>query len=348
MLSNKSVTIYDIAKSAKVSYATVSRVLNNKPDVNERTRKRVQKIISQTGYRPEASARGLSSKTTWLIGVFTGAKFNNAFFSEVIASFRQTVEKQGFDIVFFRNDEADALKTASDSIHRRSVDGVLVAGMHGYEEWSRSLRGTTVPIVTINFDLKLSNAISIGSENYDGSWAAMEHLYRLGHRRIGIITETEPQAESSRLRLNAYTAFLSSCGQQIDPDLIEKIEFSDFHDEVELGRDAANKLLDLSNPPTAIMCLWDVAAIGVLGAADAKGLKVPDDLSVVGFDDLDIARYLSPPLTTVRQDRSRLGATAAEVLLDRIVAVDESELHEIALPTELILRLSTGKVKGSL
>lgn len=345
MSRSGSVTIYDIAKSANVSYATVSRVLNGKPDVNEETRRRVQEIISETGYRPEASARGLSSNKTWLIGVFAGAKFSNAFFSEVIAEFRQTVETQGFDIVFFRNDEAVALATASASINRRLVDGVLVAGMHGYEEWRRTLVGTSVPIVTINFDLDLPNSMSIESGNYSGSWAAIEHLYRLGHRRIGIISETEPQAEASRQRLKAYKDFLDSTGQGIDQDLIVTIGFADFHAEVELGRRAAVQLLDQSNPPTAIMCLWDVPAIGVLIAANQRNLNVPEDLSVVGFDDIDIARYLSPPLTTVRQDRGRMGKAAAQVLLQRISGepVNGTDTHQLLLPTELIVRLSTGK-----
>jgi LacI family transcriptional regulator len=337
------VSIREVAKKSGVSIATVSRVLNNYPDVSDETRRRVLEAAREIDYTPTQAARTLVTKRSWVIGVilFTGLDhpdIQHPFFQEVLAGLKHGVGAAGYDLLLFAN-EADSDGAGRQSYLTRTrhhhLDGVAVMGVSARDPMVRELARSPVACVAVDIDLVGPRTGYVMSDNVGGAARAVRHLFELGHQRIALIggpTETRPGAD----RLLGYRKELDTLDLEYSPAYVQ---IGDFYPQS--GEDAMRALLALPEPPTAVFAASDLMAVGAVGAAREHGLSVPEDLAVVGFDDVQIAALGQPPLTTIRQDKVALGLRAAESLVEMI---DDPKATPPALtvPVELVVRESCG------
>jgi LacI family transcriptional regulator len=329
------ITLSDVAAHAGVSIPTVSKVLNNRADIGEPTRRRVEGAIADTGYRRRASAKRVGR--AGLVDVVVNG-VNSPWVLEVIAGAEQAAYHAGVGLVVTAtHGDGDGLRENwLKNLGRRRSDGVVLVVSDIPEETLDRLTATNVPVVLVdrtgNSDPRLP---SIGAANWSGALSATQHLLDQGHRRIGMIGG-HPRLACSAERVDGYHAALRRAGISVDPDLVLHGDFFP-----EGGMIAAAQLLSLREPPTAIFAGSDLQALGVYEEARRRGLRIPDDLSVVGFDDLSIAQYVSPPLTTVRQPHSEMAAQAVRKVLSMQRTDRPSSPIRIELATSLVVRAST-------
>lgn len=331
------VTIRDVAAAAGVSYQTVSRVINNRPDVAEETRRRVWQVIEELGYQPSAIARGLVSKRTYTLGLIT-ADFSDYFFTQVIVGAEAEARKQGYFFMLCsteRNpdDEPEYLRLLTE----REVDGILFA-RPSTEEDSRhilSLIQQGVPLVTTAYWLPGEKLTVVDVDNVDGGLQATECLIKRGHRRIGMITGPAGW-KSVNDRTEGYKLALSRAGIPFDASLVEYGDWS-----YQSGYEAMQRLLAKAPQITALFAQNDQMAIGAMRALREAGRRIPDDVALVGYDDIPAAAYCDPPLTTIRQPMQQVGKVATHLLIELINDPD-AERKEVLLKTELIRRGTCG------
>jgi LacI family transcriptional regulator len=337
------VTIRELARLSGVSVGTVSRALNGYADVRPETRERIARLARELDYTPAAAARSLVTQRSHVIGVFleTGEghpDLQHPFFHEVLGGLKQRVGSEGFDLLLFASERPGNGYGPHSYLKRarhHSVDGVALIGLNPEDPEVRRLVRAELACVGIDMELEGPRVEVVMSDNEAGARAAVEHLVGLGHRRIATITgmlDSRPGAD----RLRGYRTAVQAAGLAYRD---EYVAYGDFY--AESGREAATRLLALAEPPTAIFAAADMMAIGAVLAAAELGLSVPKDVSIVGFDDIQLAPHLNPPLTTLRQDKLGLGAAAGEALIARIAGdSDRSPLR--TLPVELVVRGSTG------
>ena len=328
------ITIKDVARAAGVSVATVSRVQNGSDLVKEETRHRVGAVAARLGYHPHGAARSLITRQTNTIGVLLPDLYGD-FFSEVIRGIDQTAQRHGHHLlVSSSHDDCPALEAALRSMRGR-VDGLIVMWPEMDAETAlRNLPGG-FPLVLLSAPLGPDGFDVITVANYEGAYAMVCHLLDLGHRRVAIIKGIEGNADAAE-RLRGYRGALASAG--LASAAIEVA--GDFGEES--GFRAAGELLRRKDRPTAIFAANDAMAIGALSALRQAGLRVPDDLALAGFDDIPLARYLDPPLSSVHVDISGLGRHATLRLLAAVRDKDRHEHRAETLPTTLVLRQSCG------
>jgi len=321
------VTLGEIAAAANVSIPTVSKVINGRADVAATTRSRVESVLSQYGYLP----RKPSTRRAGMIDLlFTDL---SPWSVEIIRGAEEAALAMKSRIAVSVIPDEDAADRWMRSLGRGRTDGVILVLTELSERQRKRLDELHTPIVIVDPAGQPDPQVpSIGAANWAGGLAATEHLLQLGHRRIGTITG-RPRVLCSQARLDGYRAALERAGTPVDPALIA---YGDFRYESALT--AAQAMLDLADPPTAIFAASDVQAMGVYEAARQHGLRLPDDLSVVGFDDVPMARWMAPPLTTLRQPLAEMAALAVRTL----VAGDSADFnHRVELSTNLIVRAST-------
>jgi|tagenome__1003787_1003787.scaffolds.fasta_scaffold20916308_3 LacI family transcriptional regulator len=336
------VTIRELARLSGVSVGTVSRALNGYADVRAETRERIARLARELDYTPAAAARSLVTQRSHVIGVFleTGEghpDLQHPFFHEVLGGLKQRVGAEGFDLLLFASERPGNGYGPHSYLKRarhHSVDGVALIGLRPEDPEVRRLVRAELACVGIDMELEGPKAEVVMSDNEAGARAAVEHLAALGHRRIATITGML-DSRPGRDRLRGYRAAAHAAGLV---DRAEYVAYGDFY--AESGREAAARLLALSEPPTAIFAAADMMAIGAVRAAAELGLSVPQDVSIVGFDDIQLAAHVNPPLTTLRQDKLGLGAAAGEALIARIAGDGDRPPLRI-LPVELIVRGST-------
>jgi LacI family transcriptional regulator len=338
------ITLKELAARSGFSAGTVSRALNGYTDVNAETRERIIALARELDYTPAAAARSLKTRRSHVVGVFleTGENrpdLQHPFFHEVLVGVKTSLGAHGFDLLLFASErpgngygDHSHLKRC----HHHDVEGVVLMGVDADDEDVRRLLRSDLPQVAIDLAPGGPRSRRIGSDSLAGARLAVEHLHDLGHRRIATITglvETVPGTE----RLRGYRDALKARGLAFRD---EYVAYGDFY--VESGRAAAAQLLQLpaDERPTAIVAAADLMAIGALRAAADAGLRVPEDLSVVGFDDIQLAGYLNPALTTLRQDKAALGVAAGEGLV-RLIEGEDDAGGATTLPVELIVRGST-------
>jgi LacI family transcriptional regulator len=326
-------TLADIARIAGVSKMTVSKVLNNQPGVSRETYRHVLEIAQRLNYTPHAAARKLAGGKTNIIGVVVPA-LDSTFMSEVVRGAGEALEGAGKDLLLF-TDHRNGQEGRLYFLARGLVDGLLVALPRSLEPYEHG----PLPVVVVEPLSTASPLPTVSAENYLSSRKVVEHLLKLGHRRIGMI-EGNPALRSSQLRLQGYQDALNAAGILPDPTLIRPGDFSQRR-----GFAAAGELLDLPEPPTAIFAANDVSAFGAYDAIKHRGLRIPEDLSVVGFDDIFQAAQVFPPLTTVRQPALEMGTAGTRLLLSMIQGL-EPAVRQLELPTELVVRASTGPYRG--
>ena len=330
------VTIREVAKEAGVSIATVSRVLNDREDVSARTREIVARVIRERGYTANRSARHLSGGSTGLIGVLVPLLYP-AYFSGIVSGAAEALHEQDLRLVLSpTGHEHDREVTLLDRLFHGVTDGALIVLPEESNEELAQLVAQGYHFVVVDPLTRLDADIpSVSAAHASGADQAMQHLLGLGHRRIAAITGPNGWLATEERR-RGYHAALAAAGIMPDPEL--ELE-SDF--EVLGGRHAANTLLDLPDPPTAIFAFNDNLAIGVLQAARVRGVQVPGDLSVVGFDDVEHATIVTPTLTTIRQPLAEMGRTAVSLLM-RLLEHQRFETLHVELATRLVIRQSTG------
>lgn len=327
-------TIKDIAKMAGVSVTTVSKVINNYPDISQKTREKVNKIIEQENYHPNAIARSLSTNKSHSIGIFFTDHFNSGlrhpFFRDIIYGIERTFFQKGYDLILFANQWGERF-SYTEKCKNRNVDGAILMGMPRTDPYLDKLINSNIPTVFVDLDLIGKNASYVISDNITGARKAVNYLYEIGHRKIGMIMGhrvTKPAQD----RLIGFQKEIDELNLTYNPKWIVGTEFGENG-----GYLAMKELLKLEDRPTAIFCQGDEIAIGAMKAIEEKGYNVPDDFSLIGFDDIEISRYITPGLTTIRQDKLTMGRKAAELLLE-IINNPYRTYPPIILPTKLIER----------
>ncbi|MFC4425209.1 LacI family DNA-binding transcriptional regulator [Deinococcus navajonensis] len=306
---------------------TVSNVINNRPGMKEETRARVQRAIQATGYVVNPAARALAGRRSNLVGVLT-PRLNWPFVSEVLRGASVVAEAEALNLAIFTTASSPVLEREQASLLRTLADGVLLVIPSADEP---PVFGKALPVVTLG----AAGPRTVQVDNYAGAALATRHLLALGHRRIAHVRGQHSALRDATEREAGYCATVHEAGLPVCPSLLRDGEFSEAG-----GERAARQLLSLPQPPTAIFAANDRSALGVLRAAAALGLRVPHDLSVVGFDDIHAASVTDPPLTTVRQPLEQMGAAAATLLIDLIRGVPVVEPHVI-FPAQLVVRGST-------
>jgi LacI family transcriptional regulator len=337
-------TIQELAERTGVSVATVSRALNGSSEVSEATRERILALARELDYTPSAAARTLQSSRSHVVGVIleTGAghpDLMHPFFQQVLVGLKHGAGERGYDLLLFATDEPGNGFGGTHSYLRRAghhgVDGVVVMGYEPGDPEMRKLVASGVPCITIDADPGEPHCGYVMSENREGAAKAVRHLHDLGHERIATIAgpaRTSPGAA----RLVGYREEMQRLGLEVRNEWVAE---GDFYDET--GYRATRQLLELAEPPTAVFAASDLMAAGALRAASELGVRVPDQLAVVGFDDIDVAGLIQPSLTTVRQEMHDIGEAAAEGLSQMIDDPDSEPVRRI-VPTRLIVRSSCG------
>jgi LacI family transcriptional regulator len=327
-------TIRQIADLAGVSIATVSRVLNGRDDVAPETRDLVRQIIREQGYTANRSARGLSSGRTGLVGILVPMVFP-AYFAGILAGAAEALTERDLPIALSpTGGEHDREVSVIDRLHGLTDGALIILPEESGEELER-LQDNGYRFVVIDPLMPLAERIpSVSAAHASGADQAMQHLLELGHRRIAYIAGPRGWVATEDRR-RGYHAALAAAGILPDPALTVETT-----PEISHGQDAAGQLLNLPDPPTAILCFNDNNAIGAIQAARARGLRVPEDLSVVGFDDVESATVVTPKLTTVRQPLAEMGRTGVSLLM-RLLDGERFETLHVELATRLVVREST-------
>lgn len=330
------VTIRDVASKAGVSINTVSRVLNDRPDVNEATRERVRGAIADLGYRPNSLARSLIRRSSRTIGLVV-TDCTNPNSARQIRMVQQAMSKAGYAVLIFDTQEdGEQERSAIELLEENMVDGIIITPVGTAAGADLAALSQRVPVVLLNREPESGSGFDLVlNDNAAGAEAAVDHLIALGHTRIGYVTGST-NASTVRGRLQGYRAALSKAKLDFDESLIARAQIT-----IEDAAAAARQLLEINDPPTAILAYNDLMALGVLAALDDARLRVPHDVALVGYDDIIYAPYLQVPLTTVRQQTRRMGEEAARLLLERLHGA-ESAPQRLVLQPELIVRRSSG------
>ncbi|MDE1155378.1 MAG: LacI family DNA-binding transcriptional regulator [Acidobacteriaceae bacterium] len=329
--------IQSVAKLAGVSTATISRVLNDSPHVKRSTYERVKRLIAELNYVPNTSARNLRIGRSKLLGLIV-SDVNNPFFPELIDHFERMAREQGIDVIFSHtNYDSDRLAHCLQRMVERNVDGVAVCTSEMNEEALAAAARFSMPLVLMNQAGPRTPYTNIVVDHDAGAREAIDHLYELGHRRIGFISGPE-EFESTRDRKKAFLAAMQRRELEVRP---EWMAVGDLH--LEGGQQAGARLLEGRVRPTAIFSSNDLMAIGVMHIAREKGLEVPHDLSVVGFDNLPVCSMMTPPLSSVDIPRDRIAAEAVQALLRQSEEKNTEKQKLAKLRTRFVARGSTAK-----
>jgi LacI family transcriptional regulator len=326
----KTITIQDVARTAGVSVSTVSRVLNDKDDVAPETYQRVQNVIQEMGYTSSLAARSMRSRRTNVIGLIV-PDVADSFSVQVMKGVNQAIFDLDYDLIIYTSGSIKKRSAAEREQYFVSLlNGSITDGVVIVTPAATSF-STAAPVVTIDPNSECPECLTIIAENHAGATAAMEYLIDLGHRRIGFISG-RPDLQSAQQRLQGYKDALRQADIPLDPDLIAAGDFS-----IETSRLCTRQLLSLSNPPTAIFAANDQSAMGTIETAHQMRLRVPDDLSVVGFDNIPEATYFNPVLTTVDQFIDQMGRVATEKLIG-LIQGESLESEPYRMPTRLVVR----------
>lgn len=333
------ITIEDIAKMAGISKTTVSRVINHKPDVSPVTRKRILDIIEEYNFHPNVFATGKTPQKINHIGLIVpyamSSILSNQFYVGVFQGILDEVERKGYYLLFCYVHK----KNYVEVYEQKRVEGfILLSPAALHHSIILELQSANIPFVCTAKVLNEPNITFVDVDNFKGAEIATQHLIALGHRKIAIAYK--PTLTSNYERLLGYKQTLRKHNLNIDEDYIQTIEVS----SIQSGYDMMMNLLSLQDPPTAVFSSCDIMAYGAMKAIHEMNLKVPEDISVIGFDDIPLARDMTPPLTTIRQPAIEKGSFAAGLLIDFLVQGKEPETK--ILDVDLVVRGSTGPVKN--
>ncbi|MFC7785499.1 LacI family DNA-binding transcriptional regulator [Rossellomorea sp. GCM10028870] len=331
------ISAYDVAKQASVSQSTVSRVLNNYPHIKESTRKKVLEAIEELGFTRDEIARSLASNKTRTIGLIVG-DITNPFFAESAKVITGKAQEMQYDVILCNtNHNEENLDKYIQTLKGKRVDGIIIASADKDNQRIKELYDQGFPVILFNSILEHEKANYIAVNNYKGARLAVEHLYQLNHRRIGYIAGPSKYV-TTHLRNLGYKEALEDLGIVGNNQFVYNKEFS--YDEV---YQFTKKLLKQSDRPTSFFSASDQMALAVLDAAASENIKVPEELSVVGFDDIDLAKNQYIGLTTITQPKEKMATLALEKLISLIEEGEgKDEGFQIILEPDLIQRKTTG------
>ncbi|WP_316677672.1 substrate-binding domain-containing protein [uncultured Tolumonas sp.] len=334
-------TMKDVARLAGVSTSTVSHVVNNTRFVSDEIRERILKAVADLNYSPSALARSLKLNQTRTLGMMVTTS-NNPFFAEVVAGVERICYQRGYTLVLCNTEgDPERLSHNLEVLLQKRIDGLLLMCTEVRSASSEVFgRHPPVPMVVMDWGPLGSIADQIQDNSEHGGYLATQHLIAQGHRRIGLITGPRNKLPAQR-RLDGYCQALQEADIPFRPEYVVEGDF-----EFAGGISAMQQLLSLSERPTAVFAGNDVSAVGVYQALYRAGLRVPQDISVVGYDDIELARYLTPPLTTIHQPQEELCRQAVDTLLERIQGADDAP-RIISLEPTLIQRESVYCIKRS-
>ena len=329
-------TIKDVAKMAGVSTTTVSHVINKTRFVAKETEEAVMQAIKSLKYSPSAVARSLKVNTTKSIGMIVTTS-ESPYFAEIIHAVEDHCYRRGYSL-FLCNTQNDPekIKNHVEMLAKKRVDGLLVMCSEYTQHSLDVLSGfSSVPMVVMDWGPNVDTDI-IEDNSFTGGYIATKHLIDCGHKAIGLIAG-ELDKTTARTRYEGFVKAMNEANLPIHENRTMEGFF-----EPEDGYECMNKILSQDILPTAVFCCNDVMALGAISAITEKGLRVPDDISIIGYDNIHSSRFYAPPLTTIHQSKSRLGAQAVNLLFERIANKDNDnhEKHRIAIHPELVLRKS--------
>lgn len=342
-MTQKRVTMRQIALAAGVSRTTVSFVLNNVPGIaiSPETRQRILDAARTLNYVPDAAAQSLVSRRAGAIALVLRRSphqvVSDAFLAPVVQGIAAAVRGRGYHVLIEPVAPEDEAVDYSDLFRSRRADGILVSGPRLDDSQLDQVYNSDIPLVLMG-QLPGSSIPFVDVDNVRGARVAVQHLISLGHQQIACITNAPLAYTASQDRLTGYQQALEAAGIPYDKSLIRTGDFTD-----ESGESAMRDILEHCSPlPTAVFVASDVVALGVLAAAQKAGLRIPTDLALVGFDDIPLAQYVDPPLSTVRLPAYGLGWGAGDMLARLIEEPDEVQQTQILLDTELVVRQSSG------
>ncbi|AXK56715.1 MULTISPECIES: LacI family DNA-binding transcriptional regulator [Pseudomonas] len=332
-------TIKDVAALAGISYTTVSHVLNKTRPVSEEVRVKVEAAIKRLDYVPSAVARSLKAKTTATIGLLVPNSLN-PYFAELARGIEDYCERNGYCVILCNSDDnPDKQRNYLRVLLEKRIDGLIVTSAGGDSGLAQGLAGVRTPMVIVDRGLEGVDADLVRIDHHYGAYLATRHLLELGHRDIACIGGPA-NTSVAQMRLAGFRQALQEAGVEVPAGRILESDFSSTG-----GYRAAAQLLE-RRPPSAIFAANDMMGIGVLRAAAERNIRVPSELSVIGFDDILMSRYVYPALTTVGQSILQLGETAAELLLRRIAARELPVDQRIVTPN-IVLRESTAPLSSA-
>src|SRR5215212_2802694 len=327
-------TIYDVARLAGVSTATVSRALNGTGQIAPSTRATIEAAVDQLGYRPNTIARSLVTKSTQTIALLL-PDISNPFYAALVSGIQEAALGHGHTMLLCTTEsDAEREEHYLRVLRAKQVDGALVDGLVLPSDRIARFVEEGFPIVCLDRDIDSRSIPLVQVDNRAGGRLATEHLLALGHTRIAHVTGAGELGISDE-RLAGYRDALTGAGLPVDFQLVEEGRFTD-----DGGHDAARRLLEREPGVTAIFAANDLSALGVLNAVAEAGKRVPDDVSVVGFDDLHLSAYTAPPLTTIRQPAVEIATLATEILIGLTKGREVEEMRHLLEP-ELVVRAST-------
>lgn len=336
-------SIHEVARRAKVSIATVSRTINGVPSVTPQLSRRVWKVVKELGYYPNTQARALVSGRSRIFGLIV-SEITNPFFPEIVQGFEDIAVQHNYEIL--TTSTVHDPKRMALSVRRmieRRVEGVAIVTFGMEEEIFADLKSRQVPLVFIDVGPSLPRMSNIRIDYLHGIRQAVQHLAALRHEKIGFISGPLT-LKTAVARQSAFVQAMEEVGLAIE----SKYQIEGHH-TMDGGIEALRQILSLSKPPTAVLCSNDMTAIGVMREAYEEGIRIPDDLSVVGFDDIRLAQFTIPPLTTVKMSQTEIARLAFHALLSEVQRKSpSSEGSEYVLRTSLVLRDSTAMAAGSL
>ena len=333
--SPNAVTSHDVARMAGVSQATVSRVLRQDPKVRPATRDRVLRVLTETRYEPNAAARAFRTNRSGSVGVVV-ARLSYQLYPVMLEAIGAQLARLGQRMIVWDSEHGGDLP-ASRALRQGIVDGVILTAATRESEFLQDIRSPQSPVVLVNRTVDDYPSDQVSSDNLGGGMRVAEYLLRNDRRRIALIGGI-PRASTIRDRERGLRETLQRAGVDLLPHFYERSEtFSHAS-----GQDAVTRLLELGTPPDAIFCVNDVLALGAIDGARALGVRVPEDLWVVGYDDIELASWGAYDLTTVRQPMEQMVAHAIDLLLAKIANRDKPLAHK-CFPNELVIRRSTAR-----
>jgi len=329
----------DIAKKAGVSKATVSRVINKTKPVSREVREKVEKVIDEFNYRPSSVARSLAKSETKVIGLII-PDISNAFYSVLVEGISHTAHSRGYNVFLcntFRDHDLEI--EFLNLLEEKEVDAIILTTFHTTKEQKEFIRKFHKPVVTVNREFlgkKLPKVPNIDIDNFKAAYDAVSHLVATGHKKIGIV-RAEQQDQTCIDRLNAYKQVLIDHNMPVKDGYIVGY---DFH--FESGYEGMMEILENEEQPDAMFCISDELATGAIRAINDFGLRVPEDISVIGFDDIPLAKRFIPSISTVSQRILEMGKAATDTIIKLITGeVKRENIEDIVLNYELIMREST-------
>lgn len=335
-----SLNIKTIAEMAGVSVSTVSKIINNYSDISEETKTKVLEIMRQTGYVPSNSAKTLATKKSNLIGVIFAGKLNidftHPFFVEVLNAFKKQMGVLGYDLLFFSNEKFYSID--GDYLARClhfHVDGCIIVTGQQLEQSINELDLSDVPCIGVDIQLQGKSSSFIMSDNYKMSYKVVEHFYLQGYRELGYIGSTL-ESDISNMRENGYKDAIESFGLPTNEKWF--VNGDNFFESS--GYEAMSKMIQAGSLPRAIFAASDLIAIGAMRALKENKLSVPEDVAIIGCDDIEACKYTSPAITTIKQNKDKIGKLASLMLHDLIN--NQSVTGNVVVEPELVIRESCG------